>query len=122
MRKFNEFNVLYWVYRIGDGVKISDINRNSRRAKSVVSQLEALGLVKVEEYGRLKVVRLTAKGQRVYGKLLEALWELRLGKEREEPVEAKVSQPQRIKLEAGGLPEWLVGNPWLKVIGERGRA
>lgn len=122
MRKFNEFNVLYWVYRIGDGVKISDINRNSRRAKSVVSQLEALGLVKVEEYGRLKVVRLTAKGQRVYGKLLEALWELRLGKGREEPVEAKVSQPQRIKLEAGGLPEWLVGNPWLKVIGERGRA
>ncbi|RLF06944.1 MAG: hypothetical protein DRK00_00075 [Thermoprotei archaeon] len=122
MRKFSEFNVLYWVYRIGDGVKISDINRNSRRARSVVSQLEKLGLVKVEEYGRLKVVRLTTKGQRVYEKLLEALWELRLGREREEQAEVRVSRPRHAELEAGALPEWLVGNPWLKVIGERGRA
>lgn len=119
MRKFNEFNVLYWVYKIGDGVKISDINRNSRRARGVVSQLEALGLARVEEYGRLKVVRLTGRGRRVYDKLLEALWELRLRGDEEV---AEASPLRRTTAEAKGLPEWLVDNPWLRVIGERGRA
>jgi len=122
MGKFSDFNLLYWVYRIGHGVKISDINRNSKRARSVVRALEDLGLVVVESYGRVKVVKLTSRGLRVYERVLAALGELRSRRPARESASPQLLTPQRVSIQEPEVPEWLIGNPWLRVIGERGRA
>lgn len=108
---------LFWILRIGEGVRISQINRNSQRAWSVVRTLEGMGLVRVERLGRLKVVRLTEKGERVRLKLLEALRELDELSQAFTRVEA-IEACEPISSE---LPEWLRSNPWLNVMGERGR-
>lgn len=106
------FVALYWLTKIdSNGVTVSLINRNSRRAQRVTSLLEDLGLVKVERVGRVKIVRLTAKGERVKRRLLDLLLEL------------DAAQPRGSQWPAGGeVPDWLRDNPWLRVIGERGRA
>jgi len=108
---------LFWTLRIGDGVRVSQINRNSRRAWSVVRTLESMGLARVERLGRTKLVRLTEKGERVRMKLLEALRELNAS----EHALPSAELLQVSELRAPSLPEWLRGNPWLQVIGERGR-
>jgi len=112
-----EVKALFWTLRIGDGVRVSQINRNSRRAWSVVRTLESMGLARVERLGRTKLVRLTEKGERVRMKLLEALRELNAS----EHALPSAEPLQVSELRASSLPEWLRGNPWLQVIGERGR-
>jgi len=106
------FAALYWLSKLSDGVSVTAINTNSRRARRVVKLLEELGLARVESFGRVKVVRLTEKGERVKLRLADLLREL----------EAAAPPTQPLRAVGEGVPDWLRGNPWLRVIGERGRA
>lgn len=85
-----------------------------------MDKLRGLGLVELESYGRTKIVKLTPKGYRVYEKILDTLHELDGTAKRPELGREYMEQPEVGESNAD-IPGWLANNPWLKVIGERGK-
>ncbi|MEM1508549.1 MAG: hypothetical protein QXY49_01920 [Thermofilaceae archaeon] len=69
-------------------------NKNSKRVGGVADKLRGLGLVELESYGRIKIVKLTPKGYRVYEKILDTLHELGDAAKRPELEHGYMKQPE----------------------------
>ncbi|PLJ78024.1 hypothetical protein [Infirmifilum sp. SLHALR2] len=116
--------IVFWVWRIGESEKsLVEISKNVEKAREVLELLQKYSLVDVKKKGRIFLVSLSDKGFGVYKKIRE-IREI-VGLEPESPPriqpERGVAEPQAEGLEPGGLPSFLVGNPWLGVLAKRGR-
>lgn len=116
-----ELAAIYWTMKIDGYAKFSDINRNSKRARKVARLLEEMGLAQIESIGRVKLVRLTAKGYKVRRRMLELLLDI---SEVQTTVNISTTSDDYLETQPqqNFMPNWLYGNPWLQVIGERGKA
>lgn len=114
--------ILFWVWRIGEEEKtLVEISQNINKAREVVELLQRHSLVRIRKKGRIHLVSLSEKGVEVYRRLREikdllgASFEE--GPRREYPsVESRVTEPSDSE-----TPSFIVDNPWLKVLAQRGR-
>lgn len=116
--------IVFWVWRIGESEKsLVEISKNVEKAREVLELLQKYSLVDVKKKGRIFLVSLSDKGFGVYKKIREIREIVGLepaGQPRIQP-ERGAAEPQAGGLEPGGLPSFLVGNPWLSVLAKRGR-
>lgn len=109
--------IVMWVNRIGSSeVLATEISRNTKKAKEVISLLSKYGLVRESRKGRLRIVSLSPKGLEVY-RYLEMAKRVVYGEgPAGEPVEE--AEPEVAGAE---LPSFARDNPWLKVLAEKVR-
>jgi len=109
--------LLAWVERIGDReVSLTELSRNTRKAREILELLEKHDLVHVRRKGRVYLISLNERGLELLS-LLRRAEELLRGAGAIPTASRSPAQP-----EPQSLPSFAADNPWLAILAERGRA
>uniref|UniRef100_A0A7C4FB15 ArnR1-like winged helix-turn-helix domain-containing protein n=1 Tax=Thermofilum pendens TaxID=2269 RepID=A0A7C4FB15_THEPE len=109
--------LLAWVEKIGEReASLTELSRNSRKAREILGLLEKYDLVRVRRKGRVYLISLNERG-------LELLSLLRRAEELLKAAGAAPAVwPPAQQAAQQSLPSFAADNPWLAILAERGRA